>query len=296
MSIKSDMQRITRRAPSLLREATDGVVEFLLGQFNADGGGKDRSGKSDLYYSVFAINGLAALGGAPPTEAIVRHLRGFGDGGELDFIHQACLARCWAAMPSSVLEADTAPAILHNLESHRSADGGYGIAPACESGTIYNCFLALGAYQDLGCEPPDSHKMIGCLDGLRADDGAFANEQGMTFGTTPATAAAVVVMRQLGEPVPRVVGDWLMARCFDQGGFLAVPDAPIPDLLSTATALHALAELDRPLDDIRETCLDFVDSLWTGRTFRGHWADDVEDCEYTYYALLALGHLCGEPA
>jgi hypothetical protein len=70
-----------------------------------------------------------------------------------------------------------------------------------------------------------------------------------------------------------------------------MPQAPMPDLLSTATALHALAGLQAPLDAIREPCLDFVDSLWTGKAFCGHWSDDVEDCEYTYYGLLAIGHL-----
>jgi hypothetical protein len=35
-----------------------------------------------------------------------------------------------------------------------------------------------------------------------------------------------------------------------------------------------------------------VDSLWdaTGG-FHGNWTDDMLDCEYTYYGLLALGHL-----
>jgi hypothetical protein len=38
--------------------------------------------------------------------------------------------------------------------------------------------------------------------------------------------------------------------------------------------------------------LDFVDSLWTNRGgFFGSWLDDTLDCEYTYYGLLALGHL-----
>jgi hypothetical protein len=45
------------------------------------------------------------------------------------------------------------------------------------------------------------------------------------------------------------------------------------------------------LDPIKESCLDFIDTLWTGKAFCGSWADDVEDAEYTYYALLALGHL-----
>ena len=54
---------------------------------------------------------------------------------------------------------------------------------------------------------------------------------------------------------------------------------------------NALAGLTVSVAEVREACLDFVDRLWTGRAFRGHQADEVEDCEYTYYALLALGHL-----
>jgi hypothetical protein len=62
-------------------------------------------------------------------------------------------------------------------------------------------------------------------------------------------------------------------------------------LLSTATALHALAGMNVSLEPVKEPCLDFLDTLWTGRAFRGHPADDVPDSEYTYYGLLALGHL-----
>jgi len=43
---------------------------------------------------------------------------------------------------------------------------------------------------------------------------------------------------------------------------------------------------------IREPCLDFIDSLWVNRGgFYGTWDDDALDTEYTYYGLLALGHL-----
>ena len=35
-------------------------------------------------------------------------------------------------------------------------------------------------------------------------------------------------------------GQWLLSRCRPEGGFFASPMAPLPDLLSTATALHAL--------------------------------------------------------
>ena len=70
-----------------------------------------------------------------------------------------------------------------------------------------------------------------------------------------------------------------------------MPEAPIPDLLSTATALHALSGLHVDFSAVKERCLDFVDTLWTGKAFCGNWGDDEPDVEYTYYALLALGHL-----
>ena len=61
--------------------------------------------------------------------------------------------------------------------------------------------------------------------------------------------------------------------------------------LSTATALHALAAAHASIGALKDSMLDFVDTLWTGKGFCGSWADDVVDSEYTYYGLLALGHL-----
>ncbi len=283
------MLQAARLAPNLLREASDSVVEFLLGQLHADGGGKDRSGRSDLYYTVFVLEGLQALGIELPGEATMSYLRGFGGGAELDFIHRCCLARCWASMPAGSI--DTARSILQRIEEYRSTDGGYGTKPGGESGTVYHGFLALGAYEDLDHELPDPAGLGRCVRALQIGDGGFGNEHGLKFAATNTTAAAAILLTELELPVSQAVGDWLVARCDRRGGFLANPNAPIPDLLSTATALHALVRLDVSLDEAKSTCLDFLDSLWTGRAFRGHWADDTEDCEYTYYGLLALGHL-----
>jgi hypothetical protein len=53
-----------------------------------------------------------------------------------------------------------------------------------------------------------------------------------------------------------------------------------------------LAGLQASFEPIKESCLDFVDSLWTNEGgFHGNWADEDLDCEYTCYGLLALGHL-----
>ncbi|PYK02665.1 MAG: hypothetical protein DME23_01180, partial [Verrucomicrobia bacterium] len=100
------------------------------------------------------------------------------------------------------------------------------------------------------------------------------------------------VLRNLSLPVNPSVAGWLLARCHSAGGFLAAPNAPMPDLLSTATALHALAGMQVSFEQVKEKCLDFIDTLWTNEgAFHGHWGDEHLDCEYTFYGLLALGHL-----
>ena len=127
---------------------------------------------------------------------------------------------------------------------------------------------------------------------LETADSAWSNERQMKIGSTNATAAAVTVLRNLGAPINRSVGDWLLAQCHPSGGFLAAPNAPIPDLLSTATALHTLAGLQVSFDQAKDRCLDYIDTIWTNEgSFYGQWSDDTLDTEYTFYGLLALGHL-----
>ncbi len=277
------MLQVARLAPGLLQEASDRVGGFFREQFNEDGGARDRAGKSDLYYTVFGLEGLIALRQEPPFDRVRPYLERFGDGEGLDLVHLSCLARSWAALPRGSLAGETARRIAARIESHRAPDGGYG--------SLYHGFLALGALQDLGMALSDPAGLARSVASLEVDGGAFSNQPGIPAGTTPTTAAAATVLRTLGASVPPATSEWLLRQAAPKGGFLAVPGAPMPDLLSTATALHALAGLHAPLGALKDACLDFVDTLWTGRAFCGNWADDVPDGEYTYYALLSLGHL-----
>ena len=284
------MLQVARLSPKLLGDAADLTAQFFTSRLNSDGGFQNREGSSDLYYTVFGLEGLCALQRDLPLEAVRRYLKTFGDGESLDFVHTACLARCYANSGS----ASEAPrdAIRHRLESHRTPDGGYNQDKTASYGTAYACFLALGAYQDLGNVPPEPERLLDCLATLRAADGGYANQPNMPEGLTPSTAAVLTLYRQLSHPIPEDSAQWLLKRCLAEGGFFATPLAPLPDLLSTATALHALSGCGISLDAIREPCLDYIDSLWSNQGgFYGHWSDDVQDCEYTYYGLLSLGHL-----
>jgi hypothetical protein len=239
------------------------------------------------------LAGLEALQAEIPAARVEPFLRSFGEGEGLDFVHLGALARCWAAIGLQKMPDGLATTILTRLETFRTADGGYDVKPGAAHGNAYGCFVALGAYQDLRRDLPEPLRMVQCLKFLETPDGAWGNVRGMRQGTVPATAAAITLLHQLGMPINTAAGDWLLAQIHSDGGWLAVPGAPIPDLLSTATALHALACLDRPLPGaLREKCLDFVDTLWSAEGgFHGHWADDALDAEYTFYGLLALGHL-----
>ena len=293
MSLRLQMLQIARVAQKALGDSAPLVRDFLLRQITPEGGGADRAGRPDLYYTIFVLAGLEALQAEIPKARVEPFVSSFGDGDALDFVHLGALARCWSAIGLEKIPHGVADAILAKLETFRTGDSGYDVKPGAQNGNAYGCFVALGAYQDLAREMPGPLRMVQCLKFLETPDGAWGNVRGMRKGTVPATAAAITLLHQLGMPINEAAGDWLLAQIHSDGGWLAVPGAPLPDLLSTATALHALSCLDRPLTDAqREKCLDFVDTLWSAEGgFHGHWADDALDAEYTFYGLLALGHL-----
>jgi prenyltransferase beta subunit len=301
MTIRQDMLKAASRAKHLLRDSADLIVNFVDGQINQDGGFKGRSSQSDLYYTVFGIEALLALDADIPQEHILNYLLKFGDGSGLDLVHLACLARCRAnvsQLQNTQIEASIREGIIENIETYRSTDGDYNALTGASRGSAYASFLALGAYQDLNIDMGNSAAVADCIKSLRTPDGAYSNDPAISrlVGTsTPATAAALTVLHYLNEPVDNLSTDWLLSRLHPKGGFTAMATPGqngMPDLLSTATALHVLALIGVSTDNIKERCLDFLDTLWsTEGGFRGSWTDDILDCEYTYYGLLALGHL-----
>lgn len=285
------MLQVARLAPRQLGESRDLVAGYLRHALTPDGGFPDRAGATDLYYTVFGLEALIALQEPLPRADVTAYLKRFGDGGGLDFVHLCCLARAWAAVDSAMSDAPV-EALQRQLQRYQSADGTFGQTPHADAGSLYAAYLGLGACQDLHAPPPDPDRLARLVAAARAADGGYGNQAGDRHGLTPTTAAAVLLLHEIERAPDPYLGMWLLDRCQAGGGFFATPAAPIPDLLSTATALHALAALRVPIDGLLEPCLDFVDSLWTSRGgFYGSWADDTLDVEYTYYGLLALGHL-----
>ena len=290
--MKEEMLRAAAAGTGALGDQAASVAEFVRSQRVEGGGYRGRSSDADLYYAAFGASSLFAIGADDALDGLEPYLRNFGGGDGLDLVHLACLARCRSLLPAGILDDETHGAIRRRIEAHRSCDGAYAATDRSERGSVYACFLATAALQDLGEPVADIDGVERCTSALAVGDGSYANDAALRVGTTPGTAAAVTLLRHLARPVDPASTDWLLAQYRAEGGFVAAPAAPEPDLLSTAVALHALAGVGASLEPVRDACLHFVGGLLDKRgAFRPSGADDDGDCEYAFYGLLSLGHL-----
>ncbi len=93
MSLRLEMLQVARLAPTLLGDAGQLVEAFVRSQQAEDGGFLDRDGKSDLYYTSFAIDALTALQSELPADGLRGYLETFGDGKAWT----SCTAAAWRA-------------------------------------------------------------------------------------------------------------------------------------------------------------------------------------------------------
>lgn len=298
----SDIIATAARSRDLLSpEGAARVAAFILSARAANGLFCDRAGSPDCYYTVFGLDGLAALGAGLPQPRDLRPCLFAEEGvaaGDA-FIEQVSRIRCLYGLNrlGDVQPGDAGwfARAVAGVARYRSADGGYSQEhERAARGTVYAAYLAEQAHRDAGIAWPDPERVIAALDPLRTPDGGYTNHAGTACGTTTATAAAVVLLARYGTPgQARSAADYLARQRHPGGGYRAAPTVPLPDLLSTATALYA-ESLCAPLTErppFRATAA-YIEGLWNGDGgFRSQTADPLSDVEYTFYALLALGAL-----
>ncbi len=291
MTIRLEMIQTAKfGAASLNPTIANQIINFVSSLHNPDGGYRGRSTASDLYYTVFAMKILLSFNAELPVDKIEAYLNSISAGQPLDLVHLSCLARCWANLPDKKPSFEKRASIIEQIKSCWIGPTGFANRPGEKKSSIYSTFMALSAYQDLEEAMPDQEAIIDWLFSNEAAEEGFAFKTDAN-GLTPITSGAVILLKHLSVAVPDETRQWLLNRHNPDGGFYAASLLPLPDLLSTATALHALKALNVSLDEIREPCLNFVNSLWRKHGFCGMTVDETVDCEYTFYGLLALGNL-----
>ena len=270
---------------------------YLARKQNGDGGFSGREGESDLYYTGFALRGLAVLDAL--TEDIAARAGEFlrsrlqTEASIVDFFSllYGCLLVQGAGGPD-VLEGSPAvwpERVAATLESLRTNDGGYAKAPGANSGSTYHTFLVALCYQMLGRAVPEPEKVLTFVQSRRRDDGGYVEIAPMRRSGTNPTAAGIGIRQILGgltadQTQPTI--DFLAQMPSMEGGLRANDRIPLADLLSTFTGCWTLAQLDSLARIDREQALNYALSLEqaAGGFTGGLWDADV-DVEYTFYGL-----------
>ncbi len=276
---------------------------YLLACQNADGGFGGRDPTSDLYYTAFALRGLAILGELAPETATKAAnyvcLRLSGSATVIDFFSllYACLL-IQTVTGNDVLAgaaADWPERVATLLESFGTPDGGYGKTPGTAFGSTYQTFLVALCYEMLGRPLPDLDATVRFVRERRREDGGFVEMKQMKRSGTNPTAAAVGLLCMtdaLDKEVQTGVADVLSRSQSAEGGLLANARIPAADLLSTFTGCWTLEECGARDRIDPAAALRYVRSLERpdGGFHGGSW-DGGFDVEYTFYGLGAIALL-----
>jgi hypothetical protein len=181
--------------------------------------------------------------------------------------------------------------VLHSLFKKRQTLPAFTHYPHNDKESPYSQFLLFSLKEDMGINTGNRRELLTSFSSYHVETGGYANIKGSQQATANATVAAMTVKRQLGGyHTDNKDIDFLLTLQDESGGFFADVSAPVPDLLSTATALFFLKSCGVTP---RINANDFIDAHWLpSGSFGATLADDTGDVEYTFYGLLASGAIC----
>jgi len=290
------MVSLLRNALDLLDEQGQSeVFQFLKSQQNADGGFKDRGGRSDLYYSLFGMLLLKAMETEEwraETEIVPELVERSSQVGTWNlefetklkhfilhqsaikvpgFIEQCCLALLQKELRiSRISRAKTLLKLTRSFWKER-----YSINFSYRSFVLFLTLDAILPFRSL--LQRFSGKMLSRIE---------VNEH----SPCSEIAAKVFLLKMLGKDGSE---EQLLLKSFasESGGFRAFLHLEHADMLSTAVALFALKNADCDIRLHTPDCLDFIQQSFVDGAFLSGDGDQTADLEYTFYGLLALGAL-----
>ena len=293
-TLKKGVNKINDKALNIIRI-------FLKSQITDAGVFRNRAGKSDLYYTVFGLCCSLAIGDIGLNLKKINYYIENIDTAKLDLLHLASYIRVKLLLKllrtsnlikkSLLLSGMNFQKILKDKKSFEiladmMKNGEKKRFPLLDENTPYSLFIYLGAAQDCGFDA-DKNYILKFIDQYKIKNYAWGNIKNHKIISVNSTAAAIQIKRQFNESIDNESIIYLKSQQCKNGGFLAEKNANIPDLLSTSTALFILNKLNvRPEYNSEE----FIKAHWMENGgFSATVLDDLADCEYTFYGLLALG-------
>ncbi len=303
----SYLQQLTIRLGTGLEQIPEATRlrhgEYLKRAQQADGGFAGRMGSSDLYYTSFALRGLAILGElcGEVAERAAEFLRSRLESEEklidqMSLIFAAALLDAAAGLDVYGPHGDDwKNAFAAKIELLRCDDGGYAKGPGGTAGSTYQTFLSLLCLELIQRPWQDPNRILEFVQSQRSPLGGFREIRVSKRAGTNPSAAAIGVLRlldALDDSTRRLTAEFLCDMQDEEGGLLANSRIPIPDLLSTFTGLMTLADLEQLESVDLEAARRFVGSVEhpDGGFLAATW-DEVRDVEYTFYGLGCLALL-----
>jgi geranylgeranyl transferase type-2 subunit beta len=278
-------------------------ANYLKSAQRDDGGFAGREGGSDLYYTGFALRGLAILGEleGEVAERAASFLRSRLGSREsiVDFFSLIYGAMLVDSAAGINVFADAPPnwrdSVADFLATLRRPDGGYAKGIEGAASSTYHTFLVLLCLELLERPAPEPEKIVAFLQSQRADEGGFREIRASKRAGTNPTAAAIAALRMLGaldDETRLDTIDFLVDMQTDEGGLRANTRIPIADLLSTFTGLLTLEDLGGRDEMDLAQARRFVASLeQPAGGFHGAAWDPAHDVEYSFDGLGCLALL-----
>ena len=269
----------------LNKDALFRVKDFVESQRLSDGSFVNKNRKSDIYYTAFGWMLSYVFGMDTDCNKTASYLKK-QDIQQLDLIHYAAYIRC--RMIQHLFEGGTLKLLLNsfskiNIRPRSSFDN----VPHNDIESPYTQFMWLSLLEDTHNPIQNRDAILVSLQNYHVSGGGYSNMKDGVTAATNASSAALSVIGQLTEYKYTADLNYLLNIQSDTGGFAATEHTPLPDILSTATALFVL------------NCYNKKPSVSPADFLEAHWLDDggfastlleeTSDVEYTFYGLLALG-------
>lgn len=280
-------QTLLRGRKRLSGEALRRLSRFVESQKTAEDTFINKSGEVDLYYTSFGWLLSYVLG----IELNRENRRIYVESQpamSLDLVHYAAYMRCVLLhdlMKDGKLRfllGTVRPMPVRSLSSFKDLPHNDMKAP-------YTRFIWMSLLEDTRNKEKETTEVLNELGYYHVKGGGYSNLRDREVPTTNATVAALAIIGQLKGYKPTDDLFYLRDTQDETGGFRAGQGAPVPDLLSTATALFIMRCYGvRSL----KAADDFIEAHWLDSGgFSATLLEDSSDVEYVFYGLLALGAL-----